>query len=104
MTASSESKPERTDPSAQKPPTNPTVQEMITWNMEKVRGWIQERDPDLLGGNNLENFTEANIRGRAFLLFSIEDFRACGLPLPVAVVLKDLADEVKEESKFIPRT
>jgi hypothetical protein len=104
MTASSEPKPEQTELSTQDLPTILTIQEMKTWNMEKVRRWIQQRDPDLLRDNNLENFTKADIGGRAFLVFSIEDFKTCDLSLAVAAALKDLADEVKEESKFIPRT
>ena len=46
------------------------------------------------------NFKKARIAGRVFLAFSVEDFKACDLPLAVAVALKDLADEVKE-GKFI---
>ena len=36
MTTSFESEPERTDPSTQALPENPTAQEMKTWNKEKV--------------------------------------------------------------------
>ena len=100
MTTSSESKPERTELNTQELPTIPTVQEMQTWNMEKVLRWIQQRDPNILEEDDLNNFRKARIAGRAFLAFSVEDFKACDLPLAVAVALNDLADEVKE-GKFI---
>ena len=99
MPASSESEPERT-----KLPTIPKIREMKTWDMKQVRQWVQQRGPNLLRGNNLESFTKADIGGRAFLAFTVENFQSCGLPLAVAVALKDLADEVNEEGKFIPRT
>jgi hypothetical protein len=99
-----ESKPGQTEPGTQNLPTFPTIQQMKTWNREKVYQWIQQRDPDLLRGNSLRSFTKAAIGGRAFLVFSIEDFKTYGLPLADAAALKDLADEVKEKSEFIPRT
>ena len=104
MTTSFEPEPDRTDPSTQELPTIPTVQEMKAWDEEKVLRWIQQRDRNILKGDNLDNFNKAGITGRAFLAFSVEDFKACDLPLAVAVALKDLADEVNEEGKFIPRT
>jgi hypothetical protein len=96
MATSSEPSPEQTEISTQDLPTIPPTQEMKTWNMEKVRRWIKQRDQDVLMGNDLENFTKAGIRGRAFLASSVQDFQTYGLPLAVAVALKDLADEVKE--------
>jgi hypothetical protein len=101
MTTSLESKSERTDLNTQELP----VQKMKTWDAGKVLQWIQDRDPNILvAENDLNNFTKARIAGRAFLAFSVEHFKTCDLPLAVAVALKDLADEAKEEGKFIPRT
>jgi hypothetical protein len=77
---------------------------MKTWDTEKVLRWIQQRDSNILGEDDLDNFKNTRIAGRAFLRFDVEFFTNCGLPLAVAVALKDLTDEVKEESKFIPRT
>jgi hypothetical protein len=102
MTTSSESTPERTELSAQELPAIPTVQEMKTWATEKVLRWIQQRDPNILEEDDLDNFKKARITGRSFLVFDVESFKACGLPLAVAASLKDLVDEVKEGGKFIP--
>jgi hypothetical protein len=104
MTTSSESNPEQTELSTEDLPPIPTTQEMLTWNMEKVCRWIQQRHPNILEEDDLDTFKKARIAGRAFLVFSIEDFKTCDLSLAVAAALKDLADEVKEGSKFIPRT
>jgi hypothetical protein len=104
MTTSSESKSEQTELNAQELPTIPTVQEMKTWNEEKVLRWIQQRDPNLLKGDNLGNFNKADIMGRAFLASDVDFFhKTCGLSAGVGLALKNLADEVKE-GKFIPRT
>src|SRR3954453_12482872 len=104
MTASSESKPERTDPSAQKPPKFPTVQEMETWDEEVVLQWIQQNYHFILKGDNLENFKKACIGGIAFLDSDVDFYETCRLPRGVGLALKRLADKVKEEGKFIPRT
>jgi len=85
-------------------PTIPTVQEMKTWDKEKVLRWIQQRDPTLLEDDDLHNFIEERIDGRAFLVSDVEFYKSCGLHRGVGQSLKYLADEVKEEGKFIPRT
>jgi hypothetical protein len=104
MTASFESEPEWTELSTQDLPTIPTVQEMKTWDTEKVLRWIQQRNSNILTGDNLEKFNRAYIRGRAFLASDVEFYRTCGLPLGAGLILKALADEVKERGKFIPPT
>jgi hypothetical protein len=103
MTTSLEPEPERTELSTQKLPTIPTVQEMETWDEEKVLRWIRQRKPNLLKGNTLENFNNAEITGSAFLLSSFEFFKGCDLSPGASLVLNGLVDEVKE-GKFIPRT
>src|SRR3954453_19915319 len=104
MTTSFESKPERTDLSTQERPTIPTVQEMKTWDTEKVLRWIQQRDPNILEDDDLDNFKKARIAGRAFLLSSFEFFnKHCGLSPGASVALYSLVDEIRE-GKFIPRT
>jgi hypothetical protein len=93
MTASSESKPEQPE----ELPKFPPVQVMQTWDTEKVLQWIQQRHPNVLvEEDDLNNFKKARIAGRAFLAFSVKHFKACDLPLAVAVALKDLAGEVKD--------
>ena len=73
--------------------------------MGTVLQWIQQRHPNtLVKEDDLNNFKEALIAGRTFLAFSVEHFKSYDLPLTVAGALKDLADQVKEEGKFIPRT
>ena len=105
MTASSESKPERTEVNTQELPTIPTVQEMKNGDTGKVLRWIQQRHPNIpLEEDDLNNFKKARIAGRAFLVSDVEFYQTCGLPRGVGLALKKLADEVKEEGKFIPRT
>ena len=103
MTISSESKPEQTEVDTQDLPTIPTVQEMRTWDPEKVLRWIRQRGPNILiKEDHLNNFKKERIMGRAFLVFSVEHFQACGLPRGVGLALMDLVDEVKA-GEFIPR-
>jgi hypothetical protein len=94
MTTSFESKPEI-----------PTVQEMKTWDKEKVLQWIRQRDRNILKDDNLEKFNNAYIIGSVFLDAEFDFYyKICGLPPGVGLALKILADEVKAEGKFIPRT
>ena len=95
------SKPTRTGPSTQPLPTIPKAEDMKTWNVEKVLQWIQQRHPNILEGKDVDNFKKARITGKALLTFDLEFFDRCGLLL---APLKDLADEVNQEGKFIPRT
>ena len=105
MATSLESKSERPDPNTQELLTITTVKEMKTWDAERVLRWIQKRDPNILvEEDDLNNFKERRIAGRTFLASSVKHFQSYNLPLAVAVALKDLADEAKEEGKFIPRT
>jgi hypothetical protein len=83
----------------------PTVEEVETWDVDELRGWIQQIKPNILKGDDLELFKKEGIDGEAFLLSSLKFFNTtCGLSAVVSSNLKDLADEVKEEGKFIPRT
>jgi hypothetical protein len=104
MITSPESKPERTDLSTQILPDIPTVQQMQNWETEEVVQWIKQRDSTLLEDDDVDNLKKARIRGRAFLLLSFEDFQRCNLVVGIAAELKNLADQVKGKSKFIPRT
>jgi hypothetical protein len=103
MPASSEFAPKRTKLSTQDLPEIPAVQDMITWNKEKVLQWIQQRDPNILEEEDVNNFKEQRITDRAFLAFIIDFFqRYCGLPPRVGLALQDLVKEVKQEGKFVP--
>ena len=85
-------------------PEIPTVQEMTTWDVDRLLRWIQQK-PDILEGDHLEQFKEIGIDGDAFLLASFKFFhKVCRLSPVVSSKLKSLADEVKEKGKFIPRT
>jgi hypothetical protein len=94
------SKPTRTGPSTQPLPAIPKAEDMKTWDVEKVLQWIQQRDPNILEGNDVDNFKKARITGKALLAFDVEFFDRCGLLL---APLKDLADDIKG-GKFIPWT
>jgi hypothetical protein len=76
-------------------PIHPTVEEMETWNEEKVLQWIMERKPDLLKGNNFKFFNEADIAGEAFLLSSRDFFRKCGVSPGPSLVLESFVNQVK---------
>jgi len=102
MSTSFESEPERTELSTQSLPTIPAVEEMKTWDEKKVLQWIQQRDGDLLKGDNLNTFDNASIVGRTFLASSYDFFKKeCGLSPGASLGLMDLVDEVKE-GMFIP--
>jgi hypothetical protein len=104
MTNSSEPNPERTDLSTQELPTIPTVQEIKTWDTENVLRWIQQRNRNILKGDNLEKFNKAYIIGSAFLDADVNFYHETyDLPAGVSLALKKLADEVKRAGKSIPR-
>jgi hypothetical protein len=100
MTTSVEAK---SDLNTQELPTIPTAQAMETWDTEKVLRWIQQRNPNILGEDDVNNFKKARIAGSAFLLSSFEFFRCCALSPGASLVLAHLVDEVKG-GKFIPWT
>jgi hypothetical protein len=104
MTASSESKPERAELSAQERPPIPTVEEMETWDEDEVLRWIQQRNPNILEGDNLTNFKKECIIGGAFLFTNIEFYRDCGLPCGIGLALESLVDEVKGGGKLSNQT
>ena len=104
MTTSFKSVSRRTGLRSQDLPTIPTIQEMETWDKEKVLRWIQQRDSNILERDNLDNFNKAGIAGSAFLGSSFKSFnKRCGLSRKASLGLKRLVDEVKE-GKFIPWT
>jgi hypothetical protein len=83
--------------------SNPTVQQMKGWNKDKLLGWIQDKKPQLLRGNNLEKFIAAEISGESFLWAAreMDSFMKAGLPFGVSVGLAILAHEIKEGGEFI---
>ena len=103
MTTSSKPKPKRTKLGTQDLPTIPPVDEMKAWNMEILLRWIQQRDPNILEGDHLENFKKAYITGRVFLVADVDFYQTGGLPRGIGQALKILAGEVKG-GKFIPWT
>ena len=105
MTTSFKSGPGRTGLRSQDLPIIPTIQEMETWDKEKVLRWIQQRDSKILEGKNLDNFNKEDIAGRAFLRSSFRFFnKRCDLSHTASLGLKRLVDEVKKGGKFIPWT
>jgi hypothetical protein len=97
-----EPKPERTGPNTQELPIIPTIQEMETWNKESVLQWIQQRDPIILKGDDVDNFKKANFPGGNFLLSDFELFRGSDISREASLALSNLVKEVKEKGKFIP--
>ena len=87
------SEPKRTKLSTQDLPEIPAVQDMITWNKEKVLQRIQQRDPNILE-DDVDNFKEQRIFDRAFLAFSARLFHQdCGLSPGVSLALQDLVEK-----------
>ena len=85
------------------PPTIPTVEEMRTWNEEKVLRWICRKDLNMFeDDDNLNKFKMAEFIGSAFLLSTIDLFIRSGMSLGRSISLYGLVTEVK--SKFIPST
>jgi hypothetical protein len=104
MTTPSDPKPEQTEQSTEDLPAIPTVQEMETWDDEKLLRWIQQRNRNILKYDDLDNFNQARITGAAFLGSSFEFLnKFCCLSPAVSLGLVRLVDEVKE-GKFIPWT
>ncbi|KIW99530.1 uncharacterized protein Z518_11269 [Rhinocladiella mackenziei CBS 650.93] len=88
-----------TQTSIQDLPTIPTIEEMTSWDKEKVVRWILQRDKGLLEGHDLKYFKQANIRGRAFLRSSYDFFRnECSLSPGASLELEELVDEVKKDN------
>jgi hypothetical protein len=96
--------PRPTRPSTQPLPRTPRAEDMKSWNVKEVLQWIQQRDPSILKGDDVDKFKKARIAGRVFLVFDVKSFKSCGLLLAPAAALKNLAEEVNREGKFIPRT
>jgi hypothetical protein len=103
MTPSPEST-KQTDRSTQELPEIPTVKDMRSWSVGKVLQWIQHSHPDILEDDDLGKFREAHVAGRAFLACDVEFYLRHGLRDGAILTLKDLADQIKEGGKFIPRT
>src|ERR1700722_19095232 len=105
MTTSSEPEPERTERSTQDLSTHPTVEEMEKCDAAVLLRWIQRKKPQLRR-EYLDKFTAAGFLGEAFLRHAGDKnlFMEVGLPFGVSDLLANQGNEVKEESKFIPRT
>jgi len=91
------------EPNTQVIPTIPTVEDMNTWDEEKVLRWIEQRDPKLLKGGNLKSFKKADIIGRVFVVSDAESFQSEGVSRGRSLALQAVVNEVNK-SKFIPWT
>ena len=88
---------------------NPTVKEWDT--NDQLLNWIQEVQPKLLRGQNIENFKAAEISGDVFLTLAgdVDFFRSqCNLPPGPSKGLANLVEEMNVVNKqgkllsFIP--
>jgi hypothetical protein len=84
-------------------PATPTVEDMNTWDEEKVLRWIGQRYPKLLKGGDLESFKKADIIGSVFVVSNADSFQSEGVSRIRSLALQALVNEVNE-SKFIPWT
>jgi len=83
----------------QKKPTtnNPTVKKIREMGYEELLTWIQQENPKLLSGEDLENFKKAHIGGNVFLYHAgdLKFFEeGCKLPIGTSDGLAILANEV----------
>ena len=85
-------------------PKIPTVDKMKTWDTDMVLRWICQQYPDLLKGDDLNSFRQADINGRDFVVSDAALFQSYGVSRGHSLALEDLVKEVKEWSKFIPWT
>ena len=75
----------------------PTTEEIKQWDEDELLGWIQQKRPKLLKGDDLKKLKEAHIPGRAFLIYAgeVEFFKTeCNLPIETSVMLANLAREI----------
>jgi hypothetical protein len=76
--------------------TKPTIEEIEKWDEDDLLKWIQERQPNLLKGDDLKKLKEARISGPVFLIYAgdVKFFeKGCNLPLGTSVMLANLARE-----------
>ena len=82
-------------------PKIPTVEDMNTWDKNKVLRWIQQRNR-ILEDDDLNNFNKARMNGTDFLLSGYKFFHQdCHLSLGASLGLQALVNKVNK-SKFIP--
>jgi hypothetical protein len=75
----------------------PTIEEMKEWDEDELLKWIRKKRPGLLGGDDLERFKAASIRGGYFVKQAgNEEFfeKECNLLIGTSVELADLAKEI----------
>jgi hypothetical protein len=87
-------------------PLNPTVQQMKDCDEDQLLRWIKRKNPNLLGGDDLEKFISAKISGGSFLRAGGDRkfFMDAGLVVGISEELSALNHEVNEGGEFIPWT
>jgi len=105
MTASVKSEPDSTELNTQDLPTIPTIQEMRTWDNEKLLRWIRQQNPSILQyDNDLDTFTQLHLSGIGFLGCDYKFFNEVFRLSPAASLgLRGLVNAVKE-GKLLPWT
>ena len=76
---------------------NPTMEEVKEWDNDQLLNWIQEVQPKLLRGQNIENFKAAEIPGDVFLRKAGDVLffeNKCHLPVGPSEQLAYLAEEI----------
>jgi len=78
--------------------SKPTIEQIESWDKDKLLEWIQQELPGLLTGDDLEKFNVASIRGRAFVKYGgdVEFFSGFKLPYGSGYELAGLAREIVE--------
>ena len=75
----------------------PTIEKVKKWDEDRLLGWIQENEPNLLKGDRAEKFKDGGVSGRIFVKHAGNaDFyeTKCNLPPGVSETLADLASEL----------
>ena len=76
---------------------NPTTEQVKEWDADKLFQWIQQYRPNLLKGDKIDKFKEAEISGLAFLMLAdnVGFFKNdCNLPAGPSLELARLAREL----------
>jgi hypothetical protein len=97
MPASSKFEPKRTKLSTQDLPEIPAVQDMITWNKEKVLQWDPAKRPEHSRREMMWITSKSNtsLVEPSWPLVLSSTIEIVGLSLGVSLALQDLVEEVK---------
>ena len=87
--------------------TSHTIEKIKEKDADQLLNWIQQHQPTLLQGGNIDKFKEAEISERAFLIAAdnVEFIRKeCNLPAGPSLELPRLASELAERETAVAKS